>query len=111
MNSDISLIALGGDMGLYTRYLVCYDIECNKVRRKFYDELKDYGLIPIQRSVFWGQLNQAEFTSLKRLASSLLDQDTDKCFWIHTQLRIEQLKQGIGYKYLEVVDADSYQCI
>ena len=37
----------------YVRYLVCYDIVDNKKRKKFADFLKDLGLIPLQKSVFY----------------------------------------------------------
>ena len=93
-------------MAFYQTYLVCYDIEDNKVRKKFFDELKDLGLVPIQKSVFWGQLCQAEFNSLKRLAHDKLDGRTDKFFWLQTHLSIEHLQQGIGYKNFEVINAD-----
>lgn len=39
-------------MSQYTRYLVCYDIEDSKVRRRFFSFLKDLGLVPLQESVF-----------------------------------------------------------
>ena len=44
-------------MSLYVKYLVCYDISNTRTRSKFFDFLKDLGLTPIQKSVFFGDLN------------------------------------------------------
>lgn len=95
-------------MSFYHKYLLCYDIEDNKVRRRFYNELKDLGLIPIQRSVFWGQLCQAEYNCLQRISKDLLNPSTDRCFWIVTQLSENDLKEGIGYDAFQYIPADGY---
>ena len=95
-------------MAFYTYYLVCYDVEDNKVRRKLADFLKDMGLQPLQKSVFWGALNQAEIRSLARYARENLDAETDKCFWIHTRLDAAQLKAGVGYEAFENTHPDGF---
>ena len=59
-------------MNLYSKYLICYDIENNKTRTKFFEKMKDFGLQPIQKSVFYGFLNQAEYNSVRRFAFELL---------------------------------------
>ena len=37
-------------MGMYAKYLVCYDIVDNKRRKRFSDALKDLGMVPMQKS-------------------------------------------------------------
>ena len=69
-------------MNLYSKYLVCYDIENNKTRTKFFEKMKDFGLQPIQKSVFYGFLNQAEFNSVRKLAFELLAASNDKCIFM-----------------------------
>lgn len=98
-------------MKIYQKYLVCYDIEDNKTRTKFFNQLKDIGLIPLQKSVFWGDLSQAEFNALKRTAFELLDKETDKVFWVKTQLDVAQLKAGLGYQYFSAVEVDGYATV
>ncbi len=49
---------------LRKEYLICYDIEDNKVRKKMYTLLLDLGLNNIQKSVFWGFLTRAECNSI-----------------------------------------------
>lgn len=93
-------------MAFYTRYLVCYDIEDNKTRKKLADFLKDLGLQPLQKSVFWGELNRAELRSLERYTRSHLDKSSDKCFWIATSLDEMQLKKGIGYEHFSYIPPD-----
>ena len=55
-------------MSLYVKYLVCYDISNTRTRSKFFDFLKDLGLTPIQKSVFFGDLKTPEVRSLKAAA-------------------------------------------
>ncbi len=93
-------------MALYHKYLVCYDIENNKIRKKFFDSLKDLGLKPLQKSVFYGEMNTAEYKGLQRLAHSLLNADTDKVFWLPVALSPEMLKSGVGYDSFFMVSAD-----
>ena len=51
MIKNINHISLGGNMH-YTQVVISYDIADNKKRLKFYEVLKDFGLLPIQKSVF-----------------------------------------------------------
>ena len=55
------------DIRLYREYLVSYDIQDTKIRNKLFDALKDVGLKPVQKSVFWGWLSLPEYTMVKRL--------------------------------------------
>ena len=59
-------------MSLYVKYLVCYDISNTRTRSKFFDFLKDLGLTPIQKSVFFGDLKTPEVRSLKAAAEKWL---------------------------------------
>lgn len=95
-------------MAFYTSYLVCYDVEDNRVRRKLAEFLKDLGLQPLQKSVFWGALNAPEVRSLERYVHKHLDPDTDRCFWIHTRLDEQQLKQGVGYQAFKSIPPDGF---
>lgn len=93
---------------LYVKYLVCYDIVSDKVRKKFTDALEDLGLVRLQYSVFYGDLNSAESRSLARTANELLDPKEDKCFWYPCRLDIEKLKQCVGYKNFQYSEPDCH---
>ena len=59
-------------MKLRYQYIVCYDIEDNKKRKKITDLLLDLGLRRIQKSVFWGFLSAAEISGIYNEAHTLL---------------------------------------
>lgn len=101
----------GKDMGLYTRYIVCYDVENDKTRSKFFDFLKDLGLEPIQKSVFYGQLTRAEIRCLKNKAHELLNKDSDCCLWLVCPLNPEDFKDFVGYQSLSITEAEGYETI
>ena len=48
-------------------YLISYDIENTKNRTKLFESLKDLGLISIQKSVFYGELQKSEKAVVKKL--------------------------------------------
>jgi CRISPR-associated protein Cas2 len=54
--------------------LVSYDIENNKIRSKLFDKLKDFGLRPLQKSVFWGRIRKPE----EKLLISYINQNIGK---------------------------------
>lgn len=93
-------------MSLYVRYLVCYDIAENRRRNKFFEFLKDLGLVSLQKSVFAGELNKAELTSLRRYVEQSLDEKTDKVFWLKTDISEHHLKAGIGYQHFTWISHD-----
>jgi CRISPR-associated protein Cas2 len=78
--------------------IISYDIEDNKSRTKLFDALKDFGLKPIQKSVFWGILINAEYREIKSLIEDYL-QPEDKAFIAKTNT--QNSKQFIAYNYLE----------
>ena len=107
-------------MSQYTRYLVCYDIQDSKVRRRFFSFLKDLGLVPLQESVFYGDLKPAEARSLGIRAAEMLDSSTslalscfsksstDKCFWFPCSLDVDRMRTCVGYKHFVYEDPDGY---
>ncbi|MCR8920083.1 CRISPR-associated endonuclease Cas2 [Parasutterella secunda] len=98
-------------MGMFGKYIVCYDVEDNKRRSKFFDFLKDIGLFPVQKSVFYGDLNAAELRSLKTAARKMLKSETDSCIWVACSLEPNEFKQFIGYKDFEYVEADGHDTL
>ena len=63
---NINHIFLGGKMD----YLIAYDIEDNKNRSKVFEMLKDFGLRAVQKSVFFGELSNAEKIEIKIFLSN-----------------------------------------
>lgn len=64
---------------LRQEYLICYDITDDKIRLCVFKELEQYGLKPIQKSVFWGYLTKAEWSAVKRHLQTQLEK-SDKAF-------------------------------
>ena len=95
-------------MAFYTRYLVCYDIEDNRKRKKFSDELKKLGLVRLQKSVFFGDLSRAEIQALERLSAEMLSPDQDLAFWTPTRLDVAELKKGVGYDSFTYIPPDGH---
>ena len=62
-------------MKLRQEYLVSYDIENTKTRTKVFNELRSTGLKPVQKSVFWGYLTNAELRSLHRYIKEAISVD------------------------------------
>lgn len=75
---DTDLFYSNGEMmQLRYQYLICYDIEDNRARRKIAALLLDLGLRHIQKSAFWGFLSSAEINSVVTEGHNLLKR-TDK---------------------------------
>lgn len=98
-------------MGMYTKYLVCYDVSDNKRRRKLFEALKNLGLVAMQESVFYGDLKNADINSLRRTVMSLLKEDEDKCFWFPCFLKVQDIKNCFGYKNWTYTEPDGYGVI
>ncbi len=81
---------------LRQEYLVCYDIADNKSRIKVFKELRRQGLRHIQKSVFWGYLTRAEFNSIRRFISDMMD-DPDKALIARTNINGRGQSQLLGY--------------
>ncbi len=85
-------------MKLYNEVMVCYDVEDNKVRTRLFGRLKDLGLRPIQKSVFWGHLNTAEERAVLRLFREELDKATDRAFLVRAPLAEVAERYSFGYE-------------
>lgn len=90
--------------------LVSYDIENNKQRKKIFEQLKDIGLEPIQKSVFWGFLNKAEERAVYRLFAELND-GTDKAFLVRAKLGEVIGKYGLGYQAHDFKSPESFDVL
>lgn len=75
-------------------YLITYDIEDNKNRTKVFEKLKDFGLIAVQKSVFFGELSNAEKIEIKAFLAKYCDKN-DKVIISKFDLKFEDL---IGYE-------------
>lgn len=84
-------------MKLYNEVIVCYDVEDNRTRGRIFERLKDIGLRPIQKSVFWGHVNSAEERAILRLFREELNRDTDMAFLVRADLGATVERNGFGY--------------
>lgn len=98
-------------MSVYTKYLVCYDIESDRTRKKVYTFLKDLGLISLQFSVFYGALNKAEFSAMKSTLLRIINQSTDRCLWLQCSIDERDIKECIGYLNFSYIGPDGYETI
>jgi len=92
---------------IFTPVLVCYDVADQRTRSKLFETLKDFGLVSVQKSVFWGHLNRAEIKSLERELRNRLDRNADRAFWVRADIS-SNLKQGIGYEYFQQPEPDGH---
>lgn len=74
--------------------LVCYDVSATRARSHLHDALKGLGLVPVQASVFWGFLREAEIREARRLLEEHLDTTTDRGFIVPVAMA---LSQRVGY--------------
>lgn len=96
-------------MSLYVKYLICYDIPDNKLRKRLSDSLKDMGLIPLQKSVFYGDLKPPEVRALAGFAKRYLNPKVDKCFWFPCYLKVEQMRHCVGYEDFIYEEPDGFR--
>ena len=94
---------------MYSQIIVGYDIEDNKNRKKLFDELKDIGLIPIQKSVFWGYVLASEKRVIKELFKKYC-KTNDKAFLINANLD-KNLKDCFGYTKDDFKHPESFEII
>ena len=76
------------------QYLIAYDIENTKNRTKLFEKLKDFGLKPVQKSLFYGELSNAEKLSVKIFLKKY-SLDGDKAIITAASLKIEDT---LGYE-------------
>jgi CRISPR-associated endonuclease Cas2 len=60
------------------RWIVCYDVGCDKSRRLIHQTLLGYGTA-IEESVFECEVTDAEMAGLLREVRDLLDEEEDRC--------------------------------
>jgi len=95
---------------MYTQIIVSYDISETKKRTKFFEELKDLGLFPIQKSVFWGYVLLSEKRIIKALFKKYCDIKTDKAF-ISNVLLDKDMDNVFGYDRDSFLHPESYQIL
>ena len=88
---------------LRREYLICYDIENDKIRSYIFKELEQYGLKPAQKSVFWGYLTLAELEAIKRHLRNNLKK-TDKALITRANLNGKGLSYFIGHSQMDFKD-------
>ena len=71
---------------MYVQVLVSYDISDTKKRNKLFEVLKDVGLKPIQKSLFWGYILPSEKRAIKELFKIYCDIKIDKALIINASL-------------------------
>jgi len=82
---------------LHNEVLVSYDIEDNRNRRQLFQKLKELGLVPIQKSVFWGHVNAAEEASVVRMLRDYSEVG-DRAFIVRVKLSAQIAeKNSVGH--------------
>lgn len=95
---------------MYAQVIVSYDISSTKNRNKLFEELKDLGMRPIQKSVFWGYLLVHEKRVIKKLFKRYCDTDSDKAFIINATLD-KDLDDSFGYGAEDFKHPESFEII
>ena len=106
--TNTNLIYLGGKM--YSQIIVSYDISNTKKRNKFFEELKDLGLISIQKSVFWGYVLLSEKRIIKELFKKYCEIYTDKAFIVNVTLD-KDINDSFGYAKENFKHPESFEII
>lgn len=90
---------------LRREYIIAYDISNTKVRNKLFERLKDHGLNPIQKSIFWGTLNNAEKRSIERISKEILNEDEEaKLIFVNVDILKNKECFFLGHKLDEFSD-------
>lgn len=89
-------------------YLLLYDISNTRNRTKLFNSLKDVGMHSIQKSVFWGLLNYAEYNMIVRLVESIFDKELDKILFVQTKLRSVKTFRSWGYSESDFMEPHAY---
>ncbi|TGK12367.1 CRISPR-associated endonuclease Cas2 [Leptospira fletcheri] len=87
----------------FIEILVCYDIESNRIRKKVSDMLKDFGLVSIQKSVYWGWVIPAEKKAILHNIHNKYDlQISDRVLVMDVNLASNAKSILIGYSDIEL---------
>ena len=95
---------------MYSQIIVSYDISNTKNRNKFFEELKDLGLISIQKSVMWGYVIISEKRIIKELFKKYCEIKTDKAFIVNVTLD-KDLNDSFGYDEDDFRHPESFEII
>ena len=95
---------------MYSQVIVSYDITDNKKRKKLFDELKDIGLISIQKSVFWGYVLASEKRVIKELFKKYCSVGIDKAFLLNVNLS-DNLENSFGYSKKDFPHPENFEII
>lgn len=95
---------------MYSQIIVSYDISDTKNRNKFFEELKDVGLVSIQKSVMWGYVLLSEKRVIKQLFKKYCKIETDKAFIVNVTLD-KDLNDSFGYDEDDFKHPESFEII
>ena len=95
-------------MAKTTEVLIAYDIEDNKTRTRLFNQLKDVGMVSVQKSVMWGRLLPADIKLAKRILATEIDQDMDKAFIMVSKMSENSLFFGRKPNFEEYDSHDIY---
>ena len=84
-------------------YLICYDIQKDKIRSSLHSYLLDYGLFNIQYSIFWGFLSLPEKNAVYRFLKKSITEN-DKIIFLPINLGSNPHLIKMGYKDFEFKD-------
>jgi CRISPR-associated protein Cas2 len=94
---------------MYSQIIVSYDISNTKNRNRLFEELKDLGLYPIQKSVFWGYVLINEKRVIKQLFKKYCQKD-DKAFIVNAILD-KNIKDSFGYDEDDFKHPESFEIV
>lgn len=80
----------------YIEVVVSYDVSEDKRRNKLFKKLKNFVLLPLQKSLFWGRILPAEKVAIRRLFEEILDKKTDSAIILNCQLAKEVSRWGFN---------------
>jgi CRISPR-associated protein Cas2 len=95
---------------MYTQVIVSSDISDTKNRNKLTQELKDLGLVSIQKSVMWGYILTSERRVIRGLFKKYCDIEVDKAFIVNVTLD-KSLDDSFGYDKDDFKHPESFQII
>ena len=95
---------------MYSQIIVSYDIQNTKNRTKFFEELKDLGLVSIQKSVMWGYVLVSEKRVIKKLFKKYCDIKVDKAFMTNVTLD-KNLTDTFGYDEDDFKHPESFEIV
>jgi CRISPR-associated protein Cas2 len=76
--------------------IVAYDIDDNKQRKDVFEQLRDLGLHPVQKSVFWGRVLPAEHRAIIAYLSQTIAQP-NKALVLHGSFNEQLTRHACGY--------------